>query len=1273
MTPATISLGLVPNPTSSTPLVPPSRTDWDMSFQLLFDELLTPPPSVDHPAPDVIAPITEVVAPKPAASIGSPSSTNVDQDSPSPSNSQTTSETQPPVIPNDFEEDNHDIKVAHRLEPKTYKDALTQSCWIKAMQEELNEFEHLKVWELVPRPDKVMVITLKWIYKVKLDELGGILKNKDRLVARGYRQEDGINFEESFAPVARLEAIRIFLAQSDGFVDLDNPNHVYKLKKARYGLKQAPRAWYDMLSSFLISQDFLKGSVDPTLFIRRNGNDLLLISQSPRGIFISQSKYSLESLKKYGFESCDPVDTPMVEKSKLDEDKEGKSVDLSYYRGSAYRKALTCGQRIFRYLRGTVNRGLCYPKDSSIALTAFVDANDTGCQDTRRSTSDEIITYRLWPWIQEDSNYVENGVIEFYFVNTEYQLADIFTKALGREKIEFLINKLGMRSFMPETLKKLTDEVDETMDMTIDQQVALNEALVPHVSRLRIGKSNFRLSSDIKSKEPTLQAVYDLKLTPFYKAFLVTTDVKHKDAKKSNEMYYPRFIKVIVNFFITKDQSMPRRNKQYGAILPDELTNKAIKIFESFKEYYAIASGAEPPKTKSNVRKTQTSSDTTVPPLTDKGTRLKTLANRKQPAKSSKAKDKGTGILPGVPDVPTYESDGEEIPWKSNDQEDDDDQDDQTDLVNDGDGFIHPKFSTHDEEDKDEESFDPIARTTSQVENFDDEGNDDDNHGRDIQMADVHTTQVIEDTHVTLTPVNPDGQQQSSSVLSQSFAEATSFIPGIVDYHDHRMNEAVKVVIIKEKVKEQVKVQVSKILPKIKKSVNEQLEAEVPTRASNSSKTSYVIAADLSELERKKILIEKMESNKSIHILDEQKNLYKALVDAYEYEEPSAGSNRGSKRRQARKELDSTSAPKEKTSKTSGKSTEGSKSHQKTTSESALAAEPMYITQYLEEPTHQEFETSATDDQPIAKASQRLECNLAKKANSRTSFDELMDTPVDFSTFVMNRLKVDTLTPELLAGPTYELMKGSCKSLCLQPKYTTSVTKTKAADYGHIKWIEDLFYGFAINRKSAQDVYSKRRNIAVTKLQIVEWYNYKHLDWITVRRDDDKLYKLKEGDFKRLHIQDIEDMLLLLHRHPAAVGNLQLGVKSYQKKLNFTKPDMYRIDLKRKEAYTAYSNPRGFIYQNKDKLNRLMRIDELHKFNDDTLNDVRTVLDDRLKGIQMKYLSQTIWRKSDKDRAAAMIQAINKQLKTMRIMRSLEKFVGGRSYEGDFRMLQRTI
>nr|GEY14617.1 hypothetical protein [Tanacetum cinerariifolium] len=203
MTPATISSGLVQKHSSSTPYVPPSRNDWDLLFQPMFDELLNPPPSVDLQAPEVITPIAIVIPPVKAKSTGSPSSTTVDQDATSPSKSQTTPETQSFVIPQDVEEDIHDIEVAHMRNDPLFGVPISEVTSAQSSS---------MVWELVPRPDKVMVITLKWIYKVKLDELGGILKNKARLVAHGYRQEQGIDFEESFAPVARLEDIRIFLA-----------------------------------------------------------------------------------------------------------------------------------------------------------------------------------------------------------------------------------------------------------------------------------------------------------------------------------------------------------------------------------------------------------------------------------------------------------------------------------------------------------------------------------------------------------------------------------------------------------------------------------------------------------------------------------------------------------------------------------------------------------------------------------------------------------------------------------------------------------------------------------------------------------------------------------------------------------------------------------------------------------------------------------------------------------------------------------------------------
>ncbi|GJS71320.1 hypothetical protein Tco_0704161 [Tanacetum coccineum] len=749
---------------------------------------------------------------------------------------------------------------------------------------------------------------------------------------------------------------------------------------------------------------------------------------------------------------------------------------------------------------------------------------------------------------------------------------------------------------------------------------------------------------------------------------------------------------------------------------------------------------------------------------------------------SGSGADEGTGVTPGVPDAPDYDSE-DDISWKSSDDDQDDEkaqddenedkndvneytQDDEDDDVHDddenaqddddeeqtkseddGDDFIHPKLTTHDdeiiheEETDEDDTFDPIVHTPSHISSSDDEDSDNDVEGTNVEGAksdedatyeedqgneavedinanlegrddvmidvilpQVQATQEIEDTHVTLTPVNPDGQQQSSSVSSgfvsnmlnpnqdtgvddifeqhaeatslidtpataivepsfseptnrpptpnplviqiqqppiltpatttssslqnlpnfaslfgfdyrlkalednfselrqtNQYAEALSSIPGIVDHYlANKMQEAVDVAVqlkydrireesntenqqfldsidegMKKVIKEQVKKEVSKITPKIEKLVIEQLESEVLVRSSKEANTSHAVAANLSELELKKILIDKMEANNSINRSDIQRQLYKALVDAYEADkilldtygdtvtikrprdgadddqEPSAGTDRGSKRRRSGKEPASTSAPRETTTTTAGKTTTiSSKGPQSNLLANLLRAE--------------------------AKRSNNLpDCNRPRRQDPRESFDELTDTTFDFSAFVMNRLNVKTLTPELLAGPTFELMKGTCKSLTeleyfceevykattekldwinpegrqyphdlRQPlplvlnsqgrhvipfhhfinndleylrggessrKYSTSVTKTKAADYGHIKWIEDLvpnsmwsqvivhydkfalwgvshwgkkrrqFYAFAITRESARDVYSKRRIVAVTK------------------------------------------------------------------------------------------------------------------------------------------------------------------------------------------------
>nr|GEW30026.1 retrovirus-related Pol polyprotein from transposon TNT 1-94 [Tanacetum cinerariifolium] len=448
-------------------------------------------------------------------------------------------------------------------EPKNIKEAMADSTWIEAMQDELHQFDRLQVWELVDKP-----------------------------FAKGYAQEKGIDFEESFTLVARLEAVRIFIAyaahksfliyqmdvktaflnsplkeevyvaQPDGFVDPDHPEKVYRLRKALYGLKQVLRAWYDELSTFLTSKGFTKGTIDPILFTIRYGEDILLVQiyvddiifgstnhkyskrfeklmhsrfemslmremkfflglqihQSPRGIFINQAKYTLEILHKHDMDKGQSIGTSIATKPKLDADLSRNPVDQTDYRskiGSLMyltssrsdivqavcfcaryqsrptKKHLKEVKRIFRYLRGIVNMGLWYPNDSSFELTAFSDVDHARCIDSRKSTSGGIqfLGDKLVSWMSKKQNctamssakaeyvtlsascaqsaiaisrnpvqhsrtkhihtryhfikeQVKNGIIEFYFVRTEYQLADMFTKALPEDRFKYLVRRI---------------------------------------------------------------------------------------------------------------------------------------------------------------------------------------------------------------------------------------------------------------------------------------------------------------------------------------------------------------------------------------------------------------------------------------------------------------------------------------------------------------------------------------------------------------------------------------------------------------------------------------------------------------------------------------------------------------------------------------------------------------------------------------------------------------------------------------------------------------
>ncbi|GJS94278.1 hypothetical protein Tco_0801246 [Tanacetum coccineum] len=348
---------------------------------------------------------------------------------------------------------------------------------------------------------------------------------------------------------------------------------------------------------------------------------------------------------------------------------------------------------------------------------------------------------------------------------------------------------------------------------------------------------------------------------------------------------------------------------------------------------------------------------------------------------------------------------------------------------------------------------------------------------------------------------------------------------------------------------------------------------------------------------------------------------------------------------------------------------------------------------------------------------------MTKVGKPPTTFDELMSTPIKFSAYCYKAItdKLDWTNPEgheypfdlskplslikdqgrqvVLANYFFNNDLEYQKGGSLSRKYTTSTTKTKVAKYDTIEGIEYMVPSLWSPVKSKHDVFSTKRIIAVTHVKVVKKYDYGYLDEIIVRREDQSLHKFVEGDFPRLNLFDIEDMLLLLDQKKLSnlerddlfnlnvalqmfirrvvilkrVEDLQLGVKSYQKKLNITRPEMFRSDITIMTPYTAYSNPYGIIYQDKFQRNRLMRSDELYNFCDGTLSSIRRFLYDIASILEMDYLPKRKWSKLDRKRSRIMIKAIDQQLFERMLIRDLEKFIGGREYINDFRLLERTI
>ncbi|GKB13116.1 retrovirus-related pol polyprotein from transposon TNT 1-94 [Tanacetum coccineum] len=545
-------------------------------------------------------------------------------------------------------------------------------------------------------------------------------------------QEEGIDLKESFAQVARIKAIHIFVAnaahknmtiyqmdvkttflngelkeevyfsQPEGFIDQDNPSHVYNLKKALYVLKQAPRAWYDMVSSFLLSKHFSKGAVYPTLFTRQAGNDLLLvqiyvddiifastnasmcnefanqmttkfkmsmmgqmsfllglqISQSYRGIFINQSNYASKIFKKYGLLTTDSVDTPLVEKSNLDEDLQGKQIDATLYRGmigslmyltssrtdliyavclcaryhaKPTEKHLQAVKQIFRYLKGTINMGLWYSKDTGMSLTAYADADHAGCQDTTHSTSGcaRFLGDKLVSWSSKKQKCTAILSTEAEYITLSGCCAQILWMRSQLTDYGFQFNKIPLYCDNKNAISLCCNNVQHLRAKHIDVR---NHFIKEQVE------------NGIIQRGPTFQVVLDaLALTPCYSAFLITADVPevymHQiwDSVYKHDTFY-RFkmdkrkrFKLNLEIFIDIFKICPRvQGQQFDALPTDEeimhqpwrtfaalinrsLSGKTTGLDKLRLSRAQILWGATPPKKARKFKKPASPQLTTVP------------------------------------------------------------------------------------------------------------------------------------------------------------------------------------------------------------------------------------------------------------------------------------------------------------------------------------------------------------------------------------------------------------------------------------------------------------------------------------------------------------------------------------------------------------------------------------------------------------------------------------------------------------------------------------
>nr|GEW75361.1 uncharacterized mitochondrial protein AtMg00810-like [Tanacetum cinerariifolium] len=1014
-------------------------------------------------------------------------------------------------------------------------------------------FEHLGRWtkdnpiaNVIRDPSRSVSIRKQ----LKTDVM--VLKNKARLIAQGFRQEEGIDFEESFTSVARVDAIC---------------------------------------------------GVDLTLFTRK----------------------------------AKPTE-----------------------------KHLNAVKRIFRYLKGTINMGLWYSNDTGMSLTAYADADHARCQDTRRSTSGS-------------AQFLEEDLLTFI-------------KELGYS------GKCDMLSTIQ------TDQMHQPWRT--------------------------------------------------FAATLYQADNREISLARKEYMPYLRFTKVIINHFISKDNTISMRNminlhtirddnqlgtlkfvsktencQNYGALIPDGMINNDIKLSVAYKIYLDYATRKVHPKKARKFKKLASSKLKIVP------------ISPKEPTQNAPAKADRGKCIELLPDVALLEdaylketlreikrethklqasglSEGVDFESKGNskdesddvydkDNNDDDDGNDD-DSSNDDDAQDSEQADSDDDEnhsftlkDYEEEERDDEYMHTPKKDKSDDEdkmyAEEDDDVTNEL-YGDLNITRGLTDTNMTNAAQGGEDQQNSSHESGFVHEEEDGHVTHTT-VHDKTEGPLHSSFISSDFTSKLLNLDdpspyINSLMdtltvPPPPPPINPSSHLTIPqqqTPDSTTTTTNLTMSlpkipsfASLFHFDQKVSALETKVSkfNQTIRLQSNK------LKEEAESENQEFFNQVDSTMKEIIKEL------KVKGTKSSN-SSKGTQSQPKSSGKSTQAEEPEFKAADTKMQHDQKNESGHIDDQPNNEAApkhdwfQKLDkplthdhtWNKSKSIDFRPpqkwistiskefykarqlprTFDELMGTPIYFSAYVMNRLKIDNLTQEILVGHAFNLLKGTCKS------------------FAELEYHFDECYKAVNDRIDWHNPEGREYPIlTVTSVKVMRWYDYGYLEEIVVRRDDNELYKFKEVDFPRLNLCDIEDMLLLLVQKKLSNLDIDdrydLGVK----KLNITRPETTRSNISKLTLYTAYKNPQGIIYQDKFQRNRLMHSDELYKFCDGTLSSVRMVHHDIASSLEMDYLPKRHWINLEKKRSRIMIKAIDKLLFERRLMRNLEKFIGGREYGNDLRLLERII